>query len=196
MAGLTLVTAATVEPLTVEEAAKHLRVDGQDELDYVSALIAVARSQVEERLGRALLNQTWELSLDGFPACDRIVLPRAPLSSVTSVTYVAGDGTSTTWNSADYVVKTFAGPTAPRGTLTLAYGASWPVPRSQRDCVAVRFVAGYGADAASVPKPIRQAMLLILADLYEQRQDVVTGTIVNSVRAADALLQPYYLEAA
>jgi hypothetical protein len=51
----------------------------------------------------------------------------------------------------------------------------------------VTFVAGYG-DAAAVPAPIRQALLLMIGELYADRGD---GESHGLSPAADRLLAPY-----
>jgi hypothetical protein len=50
----------------------------------------------------------------------------------------------------------------------------WPVTYYRDDAVSVLFVAG-SADATAVDARIRAAALLMLADLYENRETVVTG---------------------
>jgi uncharacterized phiE125 gp8 family phage protein len=47
---------------------------------------------------------------------------------------------------------------------------------------------------ADVPAPVKHAVLLLVAHLYEQRTPEITGTIVAKVAfAVDALLSPYRL---
>src|ERR1051325_11329554 len=102
---LTLSTAPTVEPVSLDEAKGQVRV----ELDFHSddalilGLIAAARRLAEVFCGRAFLTQTWDLTLDAFPSGwgprwpatlggrDAIRLPRPPLQSVSYVKYVDTD---------------------------------------------------------------------------------------------------------
>src|ERR1051325_1611605 len=55
-------------------------------------LISEARDLVETLLNRALLQQTWRLTLDAFPCSDVLRLPRPSLISVTSVKYLNTSG--------------------------------------------------------------------------------------------------------
>lgn len=182
-----LTTAPTTEPLTVAEGRAHLRVDDSSDNDTIDALITTTRERVEEELGRALITQTWTLTLDRFPH-GPIELPRPPLQSVTSITYIDSDGASQTWGSSLYRVDTAAQP----GRITPAYGESYPTTRDVTGAVTVTFVAGYGAAAADVPRPIRQAMLLLLGHAYAHREIVVAGTIVSPIpQSMDWLLDPY-----
>lgn len=89
-----LITAPAVEPVTVAEARAHLYVGHSDDDAIIGAFIAAAREDCEHRTQRALVTQTWERTLDGFPAA--ISLPMAPLASVTSVKYIDGDGNEQT----------------------------------------------------------------------------------------------------
>lgn len=188
-----LLTPPTSEPLTLDEAKDHLRLDpdAHDEDAYLDALIETARHDVEAHTDRALVTQTWTLKLDDFPRWDQIELPRAPLQSVTSIQYVGIDGTLTTLDASAYTVNAPAGPRARPGVISLAYDSEWPVPRAQRDAVTITFVAGYGA-AADVPRPIKQAMLLLIGEMYERREDAIVGTIIGEVSlSASRLLASY-----
>ncbi len=65
---LTLFTPPTAEPVSLEEAKRHLRVDGNDEDVDILGLITAAREQAERHTRRQLLTATWDLKLDRFPA--------------------------------------------------------------------------------------------------------------------------------
>src|SRR3990167_7541589 len=84
----------TEEPLSLEEAKLHLKLDATDDDELVFGLIAAARASAEDYTGRALITQTWQLKIDGDwlevdePCGHRIVLPRPPIASVASVQYV------------------------------------------------------------------------------------------------------------
>jgi len=54
----------------------------------------------------------------------------------------------------------------------------------------VTFVSGYGA-AAAVPKAIKQALLLLIGHLYENREAVTTANLNELPMAVNALLYPY-----
>lgn len=69
-----LVTPPSVEPITLLEAKKHLRLEHSLDDEFVTGLIAVARQFVERVCWRALLLQTWEISLPSFRGADRYEL--------------------------------------------------------------------------------------------------------------------------
>jgi uncharacterized phiE125 gp8 family phage protein len=93
--GLKLVTPPEVEPITLEEAKSHLRIDTDAEDVYVSALITAARERVELFLRRALATQTFEYTLDGFPS-GVIDIPRPPLQSAGDIKYLDTGGNERT----------------------------------------------------------------------------------------------------
>lgn len=198
-----LVTAPAGEPVTLAEAKAQCEVTHTDHDTMISSFITVARKHIdgpEGWLGRCIVEQTWDLKLDDFPLSNgRIVLPTAPLISVTSVSYVDLEGNTQTWAASNYQVVNGG---ARRSWIEEAYGKSWPAARGVSDAVTVRYVAGYEADdsgspvdyTANVPAPIRQAILIMVADLYRYRELHQDKALVGSVEempTVKRLLTPY-----
>lgn len=175
-----------VEPVDIDEAADHLREDGDGQDALIGALIAAVRAHQEQVLGLALITQTLVLRLDHFP-CHAILLPRAPVQSVTAIAYVDEDGLTQTLDAELYTVDTASRP----ARVVPAYGESWPSTRDVPNAVTITFVAGYGATAAAVPGPLRRALLMRVADMYENREAKILGTIVSTNEVADQLETPY-----
>lgn len=187
---LKLITAPAAEPISVSEAKAHMRVDTTADDTYIGTIITAARQNVEAHLRRALITQTWELVLDGFPGGE-VRLPKPPLVSVTSVKYTDVDGVESTFSSASYLVDTDAEP----GRVVLKSGETWPaVTLREASAVRIRYVVGYGAAGSAVPVAIRQAVLLVCGSLYENREDVLVaqGVSVGVLPfGVQALLMPY-----
>ena len=185
--GLQLVTAPAVEPLSTDEAKLHLEVQNSDRDGYIDSLVKSAREYCEQYTGRALINQTWRLYIDEFPS--EIRLPMPPFSSLTHLRYVNTSGTLTTMVAdTDYTVSAYLEP----ARVVPAYGTDWPTARSAVDVVQATYVAGYGATAASVPEPIRQACRLLIGHWFENRETIVVGTISATLDfTVKALLEPY-----
>ena len=137
-----LITSPAAAPVSLQEAKAHLRVDNTADDALILAMVAAATSDAEHRLGRALVQQTWEQVQDGFD--DDIDLPNPPLVSVTSLKYIDTDGTEQTLSTSLYSVD---GDSEPARILP-AYGASWPGTRSVPSAVRARYVAGYAATFA------------------------------------------------
>ncbi|MFT0532265.1 head-tail connector protein [Castellaniella hirudinis] len=181
---LKVITPPATEPVTLTEAKLHLRVDGNDENALITSLIVAARQGAEHMTGRALMPQTLELSLDDF--APEIQLPRPPLTSVTSVSYVDGGGVMQVLDSSAYAVNDHG----QAASLVPAFGTSWPQARDQVSSVLIRYQAGY-ASASDVPQAIKSWMLIRIGTLYEHRQAVVTGVSVSSIPGIDRLLDAY-----
>lgn len=191
---LSLVTGPAIEPVSLADAKTHLRVEVDDENALIQTLISAARQWVETFTHRALITQTWDLKLDGFlcGSDDAIELPLAPASSVTSIAYVDSNGDTQTWASANYTTDLPSGPKAQRGRIVPAYSMFYPSTRDVVNAVTVRFVAGYGSTAASVPQPIVAAIKLMVAHWYAQREPVNIGNLVTPIpMATESLLWPY-----
>lgn len=156
----------------------------------LSALIASARQQAEQRTGRALVTQSLECTLDEFPddGDDSIELPYPQLRSVETVTYLDTDGVRQTLDSGDYQVVT----DELIGRILPAYGKAWPSHREQPGSVVINYTAGYGA-ASAVPQGIKTWMLLAIGAWYAQREGIVAGVSVAELPRDffAALLDPY-----
>jgi uncharacterized phiE125 gp8 family phage protein len=177
-----LITPPGEEPVTLQEAREHLRLEsGEDQ--YLTDLITAARRHCESFQGRAYVTQTWELYLNAFPGgCIKVPLP--PLQEITFIKYKDSAGNLQTLDPSQYVVDAFSEP----GLICRAYGKSWPGTYPETHAVQIRFTAGYGA-AADVPQEIKHAILLKVADLYEHRGGD-EGIDKNINDAIESLLWP------
>ena len=82
MYGISLVTAAAAEPVTLAEAKKQVGVAtaNTDHDTLLGTLITAARQYVESYTHRQLVTATWLLTLDRLPiGLDRLYYPKAPL---------------------------------------------------------------------------------------------------------------------
>lgn len=187
---LNLVSAPTKEPLELQVVKDHLRVEHSLDDDYINTLIKTAREYVEKVTWRGIIDQTWQLILNGFPSEDYIKLPKGPLRSVTSVQYLDTDNVLQTFSADNYELDQ----QSPCGRLILKYQKTWPLTLSRWNAVRVQYVVGFGADGSAVPAPLKQAMLLLIAQMYEHRVPEIVGTVMARVQFSfDALIAPYRL---
>lgn len=185
---LTLITAPAVEPITMAEAREHLRVDHTDDDTMIALYISAARANAEAFLGIALVAQTWELTLDAFPA-DEIEITLAPLIEVTSVIYLDLNGDEQTLNASEYTVDLASVPGR------IAFVTSWPSTDDVINAVRVRFIVGHSVDSpldlTDIPD-IKAGILLTIGTLYANRETVVAGTTaVQLPWGVEALLRPH-----
>lgn len=180
------------EPISSSEAKLHLRVDHSSDDTLIGVLIKAAREIVESHTNRSLITQTRVIKLDNFPCFDTIRLTHGPVQSVTSIAYSDEDDASQTLSSSLY--WTDLDSNIPR----IVVKNSWPGTYDKPNAVTITYVSGYGDDSTDVPAPLRQAMLLILSHLYENRSNViVSGTAIGAIEipfGAMVLMNPYVLE--
>lgn len=177
---LSLVTAPTALPLEVAAVKDWLRVDDSDSDGLIQGLIVQATDAAERFLDRQLYTATWRVGLRRFwSGCFR--LPKAPLQSITSVTYYDLDNTLQTLSSAYYAVDAAADP----GTIELAQNYSWPSTYERPGAVRITFVAGY-ATPQLVPPGILLAIRYAIAQAFhaDRGDGSGPGLLTAAVRAA------------
>lgn len=185
-----VVNEPSAEPLTLAEAKIHLRVDFTDDDAYITALIIAARQIVEQHTNRALITQTLDYFLDDFPRCDDIQLRKPSLQSVTNVNYTDSSGVEHIMDPNDYVVDFNAIP----GRIFLKYARIWPIAILQpASAVRIRMICGYGDTADKVPAALKQAMLILISQFYENREPLYIGKpgLAQTPMTYTFLIAPY-----
>lgn len=182
----------------MDDAKAFMRVDHSDDDELIEAFIQAAQDHVEGRNGilqRAIRLQTWDYTFAKFPGpgCNQTIeIPLPPLIDVISVSYTDAAGDIQTFESGDFEVDTNSVP----GRVRLVNGGIWPTANEDMyEAVRVRFLAGY--IEADYPTPIKLAIKIMVADMYENRESV-TGQNVNRVNipmAVTALLDQYVIHA-
>jgi uncharacterized phiE125 gp8 family phage protein len=185
--GLHVTTPPASEPIPVDLARRHCRIDADYDDDLIAMYIEGARLEAEAYLNRALFTQhlqfaiTWAppptatplvpqslivFPLNWPPLVKRpIELPRAPCQSVEQITW-GPLGDMQVADPEDYDLNLAVDP---------GYVAVKPqlLPRIPQQSMLIDYTAGYDdADPAAVPMPIRQAILVGTAHYYENRGDV------------------------
>lgn len=182
----TRITDASSEALTATEVKLHARIDTSADDAIVTRLIAAARLECEAELQRTIMPVTWLKTLDYFPARG-IDLLYPTVTAITHVKYYDGSGTLITLDSSAYQLDTYSKP----AILAPAPGTLWPSTQLERmNAVQITYTAGW-ADAAAVPTPIKQWMLIRIAQLYEHREEVAAGFSVALMPHVDRLLDGF-----
>lgn len=179
------IQAPAAEPIAPADVKASARIDGAEFDSQLAIIIPALRRHVEGRLGRRLINQTVELVLDRFPAAE-IDLQLPSVSSIVSVKYLDANGTEQTLASNAYALDA-ASYTA---WLMLAYGQQWPETIDAANAVRVRFVVGYGAEAAAVPEDIRLWMIAHAVQILNAPDGQGDGSI-KPLPFVDGLLDYY-----
>jgi uncharacterized phiE125 gp8 family phage protein len=186
MMNLVIVTPPTEEPVSLANAKLQMRVDHTADDTLIGIIIAAAREQCEEISRRAFVTQTLRLSLDAWPCEENYIsLPRPPLQSVTSVKYTDWNGAEYTLSaSTDYLVDIDSEP----GRVVLRSGAAWPgAVLCSAGAIKIIYVAGFGA-ATAVPKKYQQAVQILAAHFYENRETASPDSLSEIPFGVSALL--------
>lgn len=171
---------ATEEPITLDEAKAHvgLPLSYTEEDERIQVIIKASRYAIEHYLGRVLGEQTWELGLREWPV-PPLEFPRPPLIEMLSCKYACADGETRV------AFDKTASPAVPwpqvnvdnsgdPGELWLTLNGWWPI-----EMLATGFPIHiqYTCGLVEVPENIKQAMLLMISHLNENREAV---TLLNT----------------
>lgn len=185
-------TPNTELPVALETVRFHLR---NEDLRFDDALltayIRAAADYVERTYGLALLTQTVKQYHSEFPTSSStpLLLRISPMISITSITYTDTAGATQTWTGSEYT----SGRLDLGGFIVPAVTYSWPGSVAMLpNAVTVTYQAGFGPKPSSLPAGITQALLLIIGDMYQRRED----NVVSLPKASEHLLQPWYRYAA
>jgi uncharacterized phiE125 gp8 family phage protein len=177
------------EPVTLDEAKEFLSIDAEEtEFDVlIESLITAAREQVEAITGLRLVEQTVDLRASEWS--DLQLLPIGPVLDVANMSYLDGVGDE---QAVPGDVYELYGAGLSRGLQT-SIGKSWPSDAlRRRDAIRLELTIGYGP----VPKPLWAAILLMVGDVFANRETVVTGTSAAKIptsMAIDSILVNYRL---
>lgn len=184
---LTEISGVALGALPVQGLKDHLRLgtgfaDGAMQDGLVESYLRAALAAIEGRTGKAILQRRFKLVLEQWRSAEEQALPVAPVVAIASVTLVAADGSSTVVQPSAYrLAADFQRP------KLAAVGYLLPnVPTDGR--VEIVFDAGFGAVWAEVPADLQQAVMLLAAQYYEQRNDF-TGATAGLPQPVQALIE-------
>lgn len=183
--------------MTLTQARSHLRLfvtnGSHPDDDLISLYIEAATGAAEDYTQQYFAQRTLRLKRDDWPAANAdgvtlITLPVYPVISVDSITYVDSDGATQTLTG--YEVDTASVPARIRIVEP-------PDVEAGLSKLTIDVTAGYGsgtspATADLVPSSIKQAVLLMVGQMYEHRENVVVGTIATELpKTFEYLLHPH-----
>lgn len=161
----------------LEEAKLYLKVDTTDDDPVITALISAAEKFVEDYTGLRLLTFNFSCVLDKVG--ELTYVPFSPLQEVTKIEVIAEDGSVSVVDPGTYDVDTSS---RQYGKVRLKPGYSWPEHRGFASFI-ISGKAGFGDNPADVPSPLKTAVLIVLAKLYESRGEARDEELYESIAA-------------
>ena len=196
--GLQLLSSAGPEPIPLDLAKAHLRVDGDDEDDEITLLCAAVRKFFEKSCEQALVPENWLLTLDHFPNWEGVAindyqklwdligirLPRSPVpargtTQVNFIQYIDPAGNLQTVDPSIYLVDASTVPVR----IAPAFGQIWPIARYQMAAVSVSYTI-----APVVDEDIKLGMLLLLSHWFQNREAVLAGAYAQVPLGVQSIL--------
>jgi len=167
-----VITPPTAPPIDLAFVKDYLKVDFNDEDAIIESMINAAVGFVEKFTQRLMMQRTIKQSFDRFPnyadACPYIELKGVPVITVSAIKYLDCDGNEQTWDTNKYKVSCSNEIT----NISPRHGEVFPTALEESCAVWVEYTAGY-ATVDQVPGAMVQAMLLLIAHMYECREDSV-----------------------
>lgn len=201
--GYKLITAATVEPVSMDDARIQCALGDSSVFDSeLDMYITAARDRVETITARRLVTQTWDV----FYPClmDPIVLPFGNLQEVTEFEYTDSAGTTVAFTiTGDDVlsgsqvianVETNNGEPSSTGRIRLAYSQQWPsVTFATSRPVRIRAVFGW--ERENIPPALLQANRLLIGDWFRNREATKDTPMFESPNGLASLVSDYVVYA-
>lgn len=171
MSTFNVITQPIADVVTLSDMYTQLRLDsGVSDSDVIELAIATATEYCQAKSGKAFITQTLEMRFDKWADSKGFELLSAPIQSVDFIKYYDKDGVLHTVDSSDYIVETSSYP----ARIILAYGKAW-VSDDLRpgNSIIIQYKAGYGDAKTDVPAHYRQAIILLAAYYYENREAAI-----------------------
>lgn len=146
--------------VSIELARAAARIDGDHMDAELTQAIKQYTEEAEHLVGRALVNQTWRVTLDFITEAIQLDMP--PIVQVDYVKFYDSAGVLQTLDPQDYVVDSVSEP----GYIVPAPGKAWPATAVRVNAVEVQYVCGYGPDHTTVPSAIKGYILARVAELF------------------------------
>jgi uncharacterized phiE125 gp8 family phage protein len=163
------------EPVTLAEARRHLDVMRDDQDEMILSMITAAREWVENYTGLSINGDAVTQTFRCFRAGIALLVWPAQDDAEVTVAYLnkAGEPVEVTgarlWRAAK-----------PARLLPPLNGA-WPTDADGTIAVTV----------TGVPFSLKAAMLLMIGDLYNQREETAVGVSISASGAVENLCHPY-----
>lgn len=196
--------------LSLADVKQHLVVEFDADDALISHYMKAAHSYCENHTRRSIVVTRRKAAFDDFH--DTIELPHPPIREIESITYKDSDGQDVALDTSLFEIDYFSD----WGRIVPV--SSWPSVKPGINRVVVQYLCGYGAYSSSTgsvqsgyplrygtaygagnttslsedESTLKQAMYLLIAHWYENREAVVVGSNANSLPlGVDRLLSKF-----
>lgn len=173
-----LITPPAAEPFVLDDVRQALRLDHDTDDTLVMRLGQTARRLIERRLGLAVADQVWRLTHEGR-ADDPLTLRPGPVREITSVELRYGDAPHVASDEWRFIRSR---PSKVEITAPRTSGGAW------LEEVRITFASGR-TDLSGVPADLVQAIMMLTAHYYENREAVAEGRYVAVPAGVETILQ-------
>lgn len=187
---LTLTTAPDTSWISDAEAVAQVFGDATADATFLATAKKAAIHGARNYCERAFTHEVWQMTLDKWPKDGVIYLPKGKTVEVTSnqITYLDESNASQTLTKDTHFYLDNTSDDFGR----LYPEDSWPDITSERlGAITISWKAGYHATSMAGYEEIKQAVLMGIGELYEQRQSSVKSDFDHISDAYKMLLHPF-----
>ena len=179
---LVLSTNPSTQVVSVDDIKAHLRIDTSDENSLLGVYIDAATEMAEHYCNRHFITHDYRLYFNQVESVASLIYPDCTLNATRPINWI--DTSGNTIASLSAYIDTYSNP-------SIVYlNSDFTVPALKENAANVfwfDFSTGFGAAATDVPEAIKQAIKLIVSDMYYFREDRKR----KFPMASEILLQPY-----
>lgn len=169
-----------IEPSFVSQYVLRVMNDDAD-VSWIERTIKAVTQHAEHVTQRALMPQTWQQVMSGFPCSGLIRLERPPLIAVSSVAYYDSDNALQELAGSPSQIDVIASGAYAKAIIRPVDGTTFPETYCRPDAVTVTFTAGFQDDTDPELELINQGIALMVGELYKLRSMSVQGATTPSV---------------
>jgi uncharacterized phiE125 gp8 family phage protein len=171
--------------VSLNEAKEHLRIGHNDDDSYITRLTHAAQIVCEHLTGANFTPSSYSFFCDNWQQT-KDVPEVSTLGLIESITYKNTSGIPTIWNPINY----YFAQGSQRSRIELVDGKSYPDLYDGIQNITINFRTNpVWGKTTNLNEVAKQAVLITISDMYENRQSVIVGRIASSIpRTAQFLL--------
>ena len=176
----------TTPLFTTAEAKDFLKVDTTADDTLIDNLVFAATESCQIYTNQYFIKHTVSQYSDNWDGI--YTLYKSPVSAITHVKYYDTADAEQTLDPSNYILDDVSKP----ARIGLAVDGTLPSLSDRINAVHVKYTVGYGTASTDVPDGIKSAVLITLANLYENRQSVITGRTATELPLSSQYLLDQY----